>query len=102
MSRGRLLAITAAIAIVSGVTFKSLTGFNSGGESAQLETPLESTQQLETLHGAAPNSAHEKTAELSAPAAPSWRFPLLPARPRAPPWTATLYGTLAFCAGMAM
>jgi murein DD-endopeptidase MepM/ murein hydrolase activator NlpD len=73
MSRGRLLAITAAIAIVSGVTFKSLTDFNGGGESAQLETPLESTQQLETLNGAAPNSAHEKTAELSAPAAPSWR-----------------------------
>jgi hypothetical protein len=73
MSRGRLLGITAVIAIVSGVALKSLTGFNSGGESAQLETPLDGTQQLETLNGAAPTSAHEKTAELSTPAAPSWR-----------------------------
>ena len=73
MSRGRLLAITAAIAIVSGVVLKSLTGFNSDGESAQLDTPLDNTQQLETFNGAAPNSANEKTAELSTPAAPSWR-----------------------------
>ena len=73
MSRGRLLAITACIAIASGVAFKSLTDFNSAGESAQLEKPLDSIQQLETFNGTAPNSAHEKMAELSAPTAPSWR-----------------------------
>ena len=73
LHRGRLLAIIAAIAIVSGVALKSLTDFSNGGESAQFETPLDSKQEPETINGAAPNSANEKTAELPASAAPAWR-----------------------------
>ena len=73
MSRGRLLAIIAAITLVAVVALKSQTGFNRGKESAQLETPLSGTQQQEALSDRAPDSALDNTAELSVPAEPSWR-----------------------------
>lgn len=71
MSRGRLLAIMAAVVVVALAVIKSQIDPSPDSNSVQFETPLLGAPQ-EALRDKASDSAVDDVAELSAPEEPPW------------------------------